>query len=155
VIGPYDVYLADQSPAYRKAWGEFVIAQLEQRQCELRGMTIEVHAGSAYVEPLRAPLARRGAALTVPLPHLRQGEQLAWYKTRPGQGQVCMPSPPMAAEAADRAAGLAALLSDPQQGLRPGIFSRSGQAACRSPACTPGGSTMMAQLTYRADSACR
>jgi len=32
VIGPYDVYLADQSPACRKAWGEFVTAQLEQRQ---------------------------------------------------------------------------------------------------------------------------
>ena len=28
VIGPYDVYLADQSPAYRKVWGEFVAAQL-------------------------------------------------------------------------------------------------------------------------------
>lgn len=81
VIGPYDVYLADQSPAYRKAWGEFVTAQLDQKQSELRGRTIEVHAGAAYVEPLRAPLAARGASLTVPLAHLRQGEQLAWYNS--------------------------------------------------------------------------
>jgi hypothetical protein len=46
VIGPYDVYLADQSPAYRKAWGEFVTAELEQKQPDLRGHTIEVHAGA-------------------------------------------------------------------------------------------------------------
>ena len=79
VIGPYDVYLADQSPGYRKAWGEFVTAALEQREGDLRGRTIEVHAGAAYVDPLRAPMAARDATLAVPLAHLRQGEQLAWY----------------------------------------------------------------------------
>jgi hypothetical protein len=36
-----------QSPAYRSAWGEFVIAQLKQRHPELRGRTIEVHARMA------------------------------------------------------------------------------------------------------------
>jgi len=83
VIGPYDVYLADQSPAYRKAWGELVTAQLEQRHPDLRDRAVEVHAGAAYVEPLRAPLGARGAELTTPLEHLRQGEQLAWQPTEP------------------------------------------------------------------------
>jgi hypothetical protein len=81
VIGPYDVYLADQSPGYKKAWGEFVAAQLEQRERDLRGRTIEVHAGAAYVDPLRTPLAARKVTLVAPLAHLRQGEQLAWYRT--------------------------------------------------------------------------
>jgi hypothetical protein len=81
VIGPYDVYLADQSPGYKKAWGEFVAAQLEQHERGLSGRTIEVHAGAAYVDPLRAPLATRKVMLVTPLAHLRQGEQLAWYKS--------------------------------------------------------------------------
>ena len=58
VIGPYDVYLADQSPGYQRAWGEFVAAQLEQHEHALRGRRIEVHAGAAYVDPLRGPLDR-------------------------------------------------------------------------------------------------
>lgn len=44
-----------------------------------RGGTAEAHAGVVYADPLRAPLAARGATLTTPLVHLRQGEQLAWY----------------------------------------------------------------------------
>jgi hypothetical protein len=83
VIGPYDVYLAHQGPGYKKAWGEFVAAQLEQRERGLRGRTIEVHAGAAYVDPLRTPLALLEAMLVAPLARLRQGEQLAWYKTHP------------------------------------------------------------------------
>jgi Family of unknown function (DUF6884) len=80
VIGPYDVYLAAQSPGYQKAWGEFVAAQLDQQEQQgLRGRRIEVHAGAAYADPLRGPLAARGAVLAVPLAHLRRGEQLAWY----------------------------------------------------------------------------
>ncbi len=118
VIGPYDVYLADQSPAYRKAWGEFVTAQLEQRHPELRGVTIGVHAGAAYVEPLRAPLAARGAELTTPLEHLRQGEQLAWYNSRPQPRQAtAVASVP--AEHADPAASLARALSDPTDAVTP------------------------------------
>jgi len=76
VIGPYDVYLGEQSLAYRKAWGEFVTAQLGQRQSVLRGRTIEVHTGIAYAEPLRAPLAAQRATLITPLAHLRQASSL-------------------------------------------------------------------------------
>ena len=94
VIGPYDVYLAAQSPGYRKAWGEFVVAQLEQQEHALRGGRIEVHAGAAYADPLRGPLVARGAVLAVPLAHLRQGEQLAWYGRHPGRDSPPRPSTP-------------------------------------------------------------
>lgn len=121
VIGPYDVYLADQSPGYRKAWGEFVAAQLEQREHALGGRTIEVHAGAAYAGPLRAPLAARGAMLAVPLAHLGLGEQLAWYNAYRA-GSRLAGSPP--ASPAEAAAGpstpeLARLLSDPSRALSP------------------------------------
>jgi hypothetical protein len=36
-----------------------------QRQPVLRGTTVEVHAGTAYIEPPRASLAARGSALAV------------------------------------------------------------------------------------------
>jgi hypothetical protein len=132
VIGPYDVYLADQSPAYRKAWGGFVTAQLEQRHPGLRGRTIEVHAGAAYVEPLRGPLAGRGATLTTPLEHLRQGEQLAWYSSRlrPRQPSAAVSAPP---EPADPAAGLARSLGDPGQALTPGELAARGPGGLQFP----------------------
>jgi hypothetical protein len=106
VIGPYDVYLNEQSPEYRRAWGEFVVAQLGQHMQRLRGLTVEVHAGEAYVTPLRAPLTAQGATLVAPLAHLRQGEQLAWYdagvrtalpKTNAAPETAAVPEPPRAA----------------------------------------------------------
>lgn len=93
VIGPYDMYLADQSPAYKKAWGKFVVAQLEHRLSALQGRTVEIHAGAAYVEPLRAPLSARGARLLLPLSGLRQGEQLAWYDKRGTRAKPITTSP--------------------------------------------------------------
>jgi hypothetical protein len=120
VIGPYDVYLADQSPDYKKAWGQFVVAALEQRVQGLHGRTIEVHAGAAYVDPLRAPLAAHGATLASPLARLRQGEQLAWYGRHAAGSPASAPPPPTpgpthAAEAGD----LARLLSDRSRALSP------------------------------------
>jgi hypothetical protein len=121
VIGPYDVYLAAQSPEYQRAWGEFVVAQLEQHEHALRGRRIEVHAGAAYVDPLRGPLAAHGAVLAVPLARLRQGEQLAWYgrhHTGDSSGPRPLVSPPGGAREAS-APGLARLLSDPSRALSP------------------------------------
>ena len=66
VIGPYDVYLAAQSPGYRTAWGEFVTAQLEQHEHVLRGRRIEVHAGAADVDPLRGPRPPAGRCWPCP-----------------------------------------------------------------------------------------
>jgi hypothetical protein len=121
VIGPYDVYLADQSPGYRKAWGEFVTAQLEQHEQGLGGRRIEVHAGAAYADPLRGPLAARGAVLAVPLAHLRQGEQLAWYGGHRAEDspELRSPAPPPGGSVEVSAPELARLLSDRSRALSP------------------------------------
>jgi hypothetical protein len=129
VIGPYDVYLADQGLAYRRAWGEFVAAQLEQRLPDLRGRTIEVHAGAAYAEPLRDPMTARGAVLATPLAHLRQGEQLAWYHSRPSPARPAAP----ATEPAEIAASLAQLLSDPADAMSPEDLLARGPAGLQIP----------------------
>ena len=47
--------------------GEWVAAQLGER-VQLAGATVEVHGGVDFAQPLRQPLARRGAALDLPLP---------------------------------------------------------------------------------------
>jgi hypothetical protein len=67
VVGPFDILFGDQSIGYRTAWGEWVAAQLGDR-VRLPGMTVEVHGGVDFAQPLRSPLARRGAALEIPLP---------------------------------------------------------------------------------------
>jgi len=83
VIEPYDVYLADQSEDYRRAWGEWVAACLTREMGQLRGRVVEIHAGSAYVDAIEGPLRRRGAVVVHPVASLRHGEQLAWYVDQP------------------------------------------------------------------------
>ena len=75
VIGPYEVELGDRSAAYRNAWAEWVVAQLGDRVA-LDGVTVEVHGGVDFVQPLRRPLAERGAAVELPLPE-------AWRDVEP------------------------------------------------------------------------
>jgi hypothetical protein len=79
LVAPYDRALADQTAEYRAAWGAWVVAKLEDALGPLANRNVEVHAGSAYVDSLQEPLRRRRCGLNVPLRHLRQGEQLAWY----------------------------------------------------------------------------
>jgi hypothetical protein len=79
VLKPYDVSMADLSASERRANGLAVVADLEARIGDLRGKTIEVHAGARYVGAIKEPLARRGARVTVPLAHLALGQQLQWY----------------------------------------------------------------------------
>jgi hypothetical protein len=67
VVAPYELELGDASTVYRSAWGEWVAAQLGER-VQLEGATVEVHGGVDFAQPLRQPLARRGAALELPLP---------------------------------------------------------------------------------------
>jgi hypothetical protein len=136
VIGPYDVYLAEQSPGYRKAWGEFVVAQLEQLQPGLRGRTVEVHAGAAYVDPLRGPLAARGVALVSPLAHLRQGEQLAWYNAHvppPGAPELGPRNSTTSAQQGEDAQELARTLADPTRALSPNELLGRGRHGLMSP----------------------
>ena len=67
VVSPYDVQIDERSASYRGAWGEWVVAQLSER-VQLEGVTVEVHGGVDFAQPLRQPLSRRGASLDLPLP---------------------------------------------------------------------------------------
>jgi hypothetical protein len=75
VISPYEIQIDDQPAAYRSAWGEWVVAQLADR-VQLDGVLVEVHGGVDFAQPLRHPLARRGATLEIPLPG-------TWRESRP------------------------------------------------------------------------
>ncbi|NYJ37798.1 DUF6884 domain-containing protein [Nocardiopsis aegyptia] len=83
VIAPYDLYLGDRSPAFRRAWGSFVAAQLTEH-VSLPEATVEIHAGGHYVEALRGPLVTAGARVHAPLAGLSMGRTLAWYQNPPG-----------------------------------------------------------------------
>jgi hypothetical protein len=78
VVGPYDVQIDERSASYRAAWGEWVVAQLSER-VPLVGVTVEVHGGVDFAQPLRSPLSRRGASLDLPLPG-------SWREMEPGAG---------------------------------------------------------------------
>jgi Family of unknown function (DUF6884)/GIY-YIG catalytic domain len=134
VIGPYDLYLPDQSPGYRRAWGEFVVAQLAQLVPNLQGRVIEVHAGAAYVEPLRRPLVARGASVLTPLTHLGLGEQLAWYargqSSAPGAVTSAKPAPPPLAADADE---LVRALTDRSKALSPAELLNRGSRTLMVP----------------------
>jgi hypothetical protein len=67
VVSPFGIQIDDQPAAYRSAWGEWVVVQLADR-VQLDGVVVEVHGGVDFAQPLRQPLARRGAALEIPLP---------------------------------------------------------------------------------------
>jgi hypothetical protein len=83
VLEHYDMYLAGQPRAYRSEWGRRVVRDLENEIGPLSGLTIEIHAGSTYVEPLEPLLTAAGANVSVPLAGLSQGEHLAWYAAPP------------------------------------------------------------------------
>jgi hypothetical protein len=67
VVGPFDVLFGDQPVGYRITWGEWVVVQLGDRLA-LQDVVVEVHGGVDFAQPLRAPLARRGAVLDIALP---------------------------------------------------------------------------------------
>jgi hypothetical protein len=77
VVGPFDVQIGDQASGYRATWGEWVVAQLAAR-VQLQDVVVEVHGGVDFAQPLRTPLARRGAALDIALPNTWRGPETAW-----------------------------------------------------------------------------
>lgn len=78
-LAPYERYLPDTPRSFRSAWGQWVAERLELLAGTLDGRTIEIHAGSAYIDALRGPLEGKGALLLEPLAGLTMGERLAWY----------------------------------------------------------------------------
>ncbi|UOY01920.1 DUF7669 domain-containing protein [Blastococcus sp. PRF04-17] len=89
VVAPSRVELADRSAGYRAAWGEWVVAQLADR-VQLPGLTVEVHGGVDFAQPLRSPLTRRGAALELALPGAwrEPGSPAPHDRTEDGEGSA-------------------------------------------------------------------
>ena len=78
-LAPYERYLPDTPSSFREVWGLWVAERLTLLEGSLRGAVIEIHAGAAYVDALRGPLAAKGATLVDRLAGLTVGQRLAWY----------------------------------------------------------------------------
>jgi hypothetical protein len=78
-LAPYERYLPDTPSAFRQAWGIWVAERLDLLAGPLRAQVIEIHAGSAYIDPVRGHLATKGASVLEPLAGLTMGQRLAWY----------------------------------------------------------------------------
>ncbi|MBU0493510.1 MAG: hypothetical protein KKA73_18405 [Chloroflexi bacterium] len=76
----YQLYLATQPAAYRRAWAERVLARLLTEHST--PSTAVFLAGAAYVEPLRRPLLDAGWTISEPLRGLGVGQRLRWLKTQ-------------------------------------------------------------------------
>lgn len=75
-IAPYDHTLNTLPIAQRRAWAEKTFGQLIRAQPNVK--EIVILAGQRYREFLAPMLIGRGVHVSVPMAHLRQGEQLAW-----------------------------------------------------------------------------
>ena len=82
-LAPYERYLPDTPSTFRQAWAMWVVERLDLLAGPLRTKVIEIHAGSAYVDPLRGHLAAKGASILEPLAGLTMGQRLAWYNQAP------------------------------------------------------------------------
>lgn len=85
VIEPYDLCLARQPIAARREWGRLVIGQLHAVLGHLAGSTLEIHAGSAHIDPIEPGLCESGATVVTPLRGLSLGQHLAWYSRATGR----------------------------------------------------------------------
>jgi hypothetical protein len=80
IIDTYDVALKSLTTKERRVWSQRVLEQIDQKIGAVHGKIVEIHAGNAYRDyGVAQGLVARGAKVSVPLEHLRQGEQLAWY----------------------------------------------------------------------------
>lgn len=80
LLQPYDTALAQQSSAYRRAWGQWVVAKLLAAEQSLRGLVIDIHAGDEYASAVTSLLTEAGAQVRRPLVGLPLGRQLSWYR---------------------------------------------------------------------------
>ena len=80
-IAPYDLALTDLRAAERRTWAQEVLDDLAARVPDLRGSTVEIHAGKAYAEfGLENGLDDLGARVRRPLARIPGiGAHIAWY----------------------------------------------------------------------------
>ena len=139
VLQPYELRLSTTPSSYRKDWGVRVVQQLQDTAGSLGGRTIEVHAGSAYVEPLRVELTQAGAHLVEPLAGLTLGQRLAWYSSHMRQPQirattpVLAPTPESPQPPPPSVLGLVAELRNKATSRRPAEFLATNGAGMRMP----------------------
>ena len=81
-IEPYDLALAALPAPKRREWSSHVLDNLVTKVPDLRGKSIEVHAGKDYVGyGLEDGLREAGAVVRRPLAHVvGQGRQHLWYQ---------------------------------------------------------------------------
>lgn len=132
LLAPYDRRLSKTDREYRQAWGVQVVDQLAAAVGSLSGKTVEVHAGTAYVEPIRQHLMAAGATLIEPLAGLRLGPRLAWY----GQESLSPEPPPVPVAPSGPTpdvSELVARLTDESVALAPAKFLATGGDGLRAP----------------------
>jgi hypothetical protein len=120
-VSPYERYLPDMTASYRAAWGQWVAERLELLVGPLADMTIEVHAGAAYLDAISVPLTAKGAELLTPLAGLSMGRRLSWYD------EHIAPDPPVDLPSVDdgEAASFTNMLLDRSQAVTPSEFLAS------------------------------
>lgn len=82
ILPPYELALSQLAARKRREWGIAAVTALEAEVGDLRGATVEIHAGALYRDACRVPLAEMGATVRNPLDGLSIGQQLAWYRTQ-------------------------------------------------------------------------
>lgn len=137
ILQPYELRLSTTPASYRQQWGVNVVQQLQDVAGPLRGKTIEVHASSAYIDPIRAGVVKAGAHLVEPLAGLALGQRLAWYSSHTHHPQtfatrsVPVPVPPLAP--APDLSGLVDQLRDEATSQSPGEFLATNGTGLRMP----------------------
>ena len=124
VIAPYECYLPHTSRAYRATWGKRVVEQLSDTAGSLNGRRIEIHAGSAYIAPLRPLLEAEGAIVIDRLQGLSLGQRLGWY------GDQSMTEPVLITPPTEK---IISLLSDERQAVTPAEFLAKPTLDFRTP----------------------
>ncbi|MCW0215945.1 MAG: hypothetical protein OJJ54_21565 [Pseudonocardia sp.] len=120
-LAPYERYLPDTPRSYRAAWGSWVVERLALLAGPLAGKTIEVHAGSTYVDAIHDLLQAKGATVVLPLAGLGVGQRLSWYG-------VSSPPAPIAPEAE-----FVQRLTDPTGAVSPAAFLAQGSEGLKVP----------------------
>lgn len=137
VLQPYELRLSTTPASYREEWGVNVVQQLQDVAGPLRGKTIEAHAGSAYIDPIRSGVMQAGAHLIEPLAGLTLGQRLVWYSSHMRHSQTsATPSAPVTAPPLAPALDLSGLvdqLRDETTSKSPAEFLATNGAGLRMP----------------------